>query len=70
MVWCVSSEIMHHKFEAHTSNIPVMPKLGTYVCCMDILLNEIMFPEGTYVCHMDILLNKIMFSEWMVEKYV
>jgi hypothetical protein len=37
---------------------------------MDILLNEIMFPEGTYVCRVDILLNEIMFSEWMVEQYV
>ena len=71
MVWCVSSEIMHHKFEAHTRNIPVMPKSGTYVCRMDILLTEIMFPAGgSYVYRMDILLTEIMFSEWMVEQYV
>ena len=30
MVWCVSSEIMHHKFEAHTRNIPVIPV--RYIC--------------------------------------
>jgi len=77
MVWCVSSEITYHKFEAHTIYISNAKVRFIWVCRVDILLAEIryvvcLFCNSDFVrqIHTDIRLTENMFSKWVVDQYV